>query len=97
MADREQAGEARQQHQPEPDDAVDQHEGQLRQPVLGKQPRRGEQHEQQHAVPEAMARVLRERDVLVVRGLEQEPHTFFLRFSPNKPLGFTISIRSTTM
>jgi hypothetical protein len=43
VAQRELAGEARQQHQPQADDAVDEHEGQLRQPVFGQQPGRGQQ------------------------------------------------------
>ena len=45
MAEREQAGVAGEQHQPEADDGVDQHEGELGEPVLGEQPRRGEQRE----------------------------------------------------
>ena len=43
MAEREQPGEAGQQHQAEPDDGVDQHEGSCASQYSATEPRRGEQ------------------------------------------------------
>jgi hypothetical protein len=74
VAQREQAGEAGQQHQAEADDAVDQHEGELGQPVLGKEPGRGDQQQAQRAVPEHVAAVPGQLNVLAVVGLEDETH-----------------------
>ena len=66
MAEREQAGVAGQQHQAEADDRIDEDEGELGQPVLGHEPRRGEQRQHQQAVPERLPAVLDEADVLEV-------------------------------
>ena len=98
MAEREEAGVAGEQHQAEADDGVDQHERQLGEPVLGEQPRRGEQREHEQAIPERLPAVLDEADVLEVGRLEEEAHQTFLRsFSPNSPFGRTTSmIRTTT-
>ena len=98
VAEREQAGVAGEQHQAEADDGVDQHEGELGEPVLGEQPRRREQRGDEQAVPERLPAVLDEADVLEVGRLEEEAHQTFLRsFSPNRPFGRTTSmIRTTT-
>ena len=74
MAQREQAGEACQQHQAQAGYGIDQDEGQLRQVVLGKQPGRGQQQEQQCTVPEDVATVFGKLDVLPVVGLENKSH-----------------------
>ena len=97
VAQREQTGEAGQQHQPQAHNRVNQHKGELRQPVLVHQPGRCEQEQAQQAVPEHMAAVFGQPDVLVVIGLEQESHTFFRSCSPNRPLGLSTSMSSTTM
>ena len=99
VADREQPGEAGQHHQPEADDAVDQDEGQLRQAVALQPPGCGDQRQHQQRIPDPVATVLGQHDVLVVARLEDESHagyTFLRRFSPNRPLGLTISMISTT-
>jgi hypothetical protein len=72
MADGEEAGETGQQHQPQADDAVDQDEGELGQQVFRQQPRRCQQPQAQQPVPEDMAAVLGELDVLAVVGLEMK-------------------------
>ena len=76
MAQGEQASEAGQQHQPKPRNRVDQDKGQLRQPVLGKQPGCRYQQQHQRAVPEHMAGVLGKIDVLPVVGFEDKSHEF---------------------
>ena len=103
MAQRKQPGKARQQHQAQAGDGIDEHKGQLCQPVFGKQPGSSQQKHAQGAVPEDMARVLGKTDVLPVVGFEDETHgvwalvqTFLRSFSPNSPLGLTISMISTT-
>jgi len=100
LTDRDLAGVARQQHQAQAHDGVDQHETELRQPVLLKQHGRNQQHRHQCAVPESMTLMLGERDILLVAGLEDETHgnqTFLRSFSPNKPFGLNHSISNTTM
>jgi hypothetical protein len=79
VADGEQAGEAGQQHQPQAHDGIDQHEGHLRQPVLGNSHGRGQQPAGQQAVPEDVPAMLGQVDVLGVAGLEDETHQTFLR------------------
>jgi hypothetical protein len=97
MAEREQAGEAGEQHQAEADHRVDEDEGELRQPVLRDDPGRGQHRQHQQAVPEHVPAVLGQADVLQVAGLEEEAHQTFLRsFSPKMPFGRTTSISSTT-
>jgi hypothetical protein len=97
VAERHLAGEAGQQHQAEADDGVDADEAELRQRIFRQHEGRGEQGHGQRGVPELLAAVLEQRDVLLVAGFEQEMHqTFFVRFSPNRPLGLTTSITSTT-
>ncbi|MNT51266.1 hypothetical protein D3C72_1882260 [compost metagenome] len=81
MAQRKQAGEAGQQHQPQAHHGVDQHKGELRQPVLLDHPGRGQQEQAQQAVPEHVPAVFGELDVLVVVGLENKPH----RIPPASP------------
>jgi hypothetical protein len=43
-----------------------------------------------------MPAVLGQLDVLRVVGFEDESHTFLRSFSPNKPVGLTTSMISTT-
>jgi hypothetical protein len=58
----------------------------------------GEQRQAERRIPERLAAVLEEADVLLIGRLEEKSHqTFFRRFSPNRPFGFTASITSTTM
>ena len=97
MADGKQPGKAGQHHQAQAHDRIDQDEGQLREQVLRHQPGRRQQQQAQQPIPEAMAVVLGQAQVLLVTGLEQKAHqTFFLRRSPNSPLGLTMSMMSTT-
>ena len=74
VAQREQPGKACQQHQAHAHHRVDQHKGQLRQPVLGHHPRGGHQEQAQQAVPKYMAAVLGQLHVLVVIGFKNETH-----------------------
>jgi hypothetical protein len=70
----EKAREARQQHQAQPDHAVNHHKRHLREPILFDQPRCGDQEREQQAVPKNMPPVLEDANVLVVIGFENEPH-----------------------
>ncbi len=91
VAQREQAGEAGQQHQAQAGNRIDQDEGQLGQPVFGEQPGCGQQQQQQGAVPEDMAAVLGEIDVLTVVSLEDKTHVnlnFLAEFFAKEAIGF---------
>ena len=74
MTERNLAGEAGQQHQAEADDGVDADEGDLRQRVFRQQKRRGNQGNGQGGVPETLAAMLEQGDVLLVACLEYEMH-----------------------
>jgi hypothetical protein len=74
MAERDLAGEADQDHQADAGDRIDPDEDQLRDPVVGQQPRGGGEREQQRAVPEYLAAMLEQADVLLVIGLEEKAH-----------------------
>jgi hypothetical protein len=69
-----QAGEASQQHQAQAHDGVNEHEGELGQPVFLDHPRCRQQEQQQQAVPEHVPAMLGQLDVLVVVGLENKAH-----------------------
>src|SRR3972149_9643526 len=91
------AGVSDQQHQSESHYGIDPDEDQLRDKVVGKYPRRQQQRDAQHGVPELLATVAEEPDVLLIAGPEQKTHqTFFPVGSPNNPLGLITSIASTT-
>ena len=94
MAQRKQPGKAGQQHQAQARDGIDEHKGQLCQPVFGKQPGGCQQQQPQGAVPEDMARVLGKTEVLPVVSFENETHgvfagsDFFAELFAEKPVGF---------
>ena len=98
MAERDLPGIADQQHQPEADDRIDADEMQLREHVLADQERRRDQQRGEHAIPEDLPAVLEQANVLVVVGLEDEPHvqTFLWNVSPKMPDGMNRSTISTT-
>ncbi|MNV56452.1 hypothetical protein D3C71_1487360 [compost metagenome] len=74
VPEREQPREPGQQHEPQSHDGVDQHKGELGQPILGRHPGRSHQRQAQQAVPEHMAAMFGQAQVLFVAGLEDESH-----------------------
>ena len=101
MAERNLAGEAGEDQQPDADDGVDEYEHQLALQIRSDQKRRQQDDNEQRAVGPRIAAVLEQADVLVVIGLEDRTHrrlqTFLCRLRPNRPSGLTISTTSSRM
>jgi len=74
VADRHLPGEPGQQHQPQPDDRIHDDVFQLQQIVFADHERRRDQQHCKRGVPEALAVVLEQAQILPVLGFEQKPH-----------------------
>ena len=87
VAERDLPGVPDEQHQPEADDRIDADELQLREDVAADEIRHRKQEHAEQPIPEDLAAVLKQADVLGVVGFEDETHSDFF------PDGFTKDVR----
>ena len=101
VTERDLAGEARKDQQPDTDDRINENKDDLALQVGADDERRQDDEHKKRAIGPPIAAVAHQPDVLVVIGLEDRPHaiaqTFLRRLRPNSPSGRTISTTRSRM